>query len=109
MTPVAEEFWGSVIRHLLTMAAGVLVTHGYVAKAGAGAYVEELTGVLLYGLGQAWSSRAVIANRAKMLLALWMPAGATEAQVNTLIAKGAPTPALTTPPDTVPGVPLAKT
>lgn len=109
MTPTAELFWSSVIRHLFAAVAGVLVTHGYVTQVGANAYVEELIGVVLYAAGQLWANRAAYTQRVKMLTALWMPHGTTEACVDEHIAKGLPTPALSTPPNTVPGVPDAKT
>lgn len=104
LSPVAQDFWGSIIRHLLTGLAGVLVAHGYVTQQGASLYVEELIGVAIYGAGQAWSSRAVIWNRVKMLTALWAPRGTTEQQVINHIAEGGQTPAVSTPPTTAPGV-----
>lgn len=108
LSPAALAFWSSVIRHVLTGLGGVLVAHGYVTKTGSDLYIEELIGVVFYGAGQIWSSRRVIWDRAKMLTALWMPRGTTEAAVDAHIARGLPTPAITTPPDTVPGIPSPK-
>lgn len=104
LSPQAAGFWGSIIRHALTGLAAGLVTHGYVSQTGASQYVEELTGAILYGLGQFWANRVVIANRAKMLTALWLHKGATENDVNAMVAIGN-SPSASTPPNTPPGIP----
>ena len=105
-SPSAQAFWGDIVRHLLTSIATVLVAHGYVTQSGAQMYVEEIVGVALYGMGQAWSSRAVWMHRAKLMVALWMSKGSTEAAVVDHIANGLPIPTITTPPTTAPGVPM---
>lgn len=105
LSPVARAFWASLIRHTLSGIAGVLVAHGYVTETGANAYVEELVGVGLYAGATAWSNRAAYWQRVKLLVALMMPKGSTEAQVLAHIASGAPLPSSQTPPSTAPGVP----
>jgi hypothetical protein len=107
MTPTATLFWSSIIRHALAGIGAVIVAHGYATPGNANAYIEELTGAALYVASQMWSNRVALASRAKMLTALWMPRGTTEAAVDAHIAQGLPTPAVTTPPTSVPGVPAS--
>lgn len=109
LSPVALAFWSGVLRHALAGIATLLVAHGYTTQSGANAYVEELIGVLFYAGAQVWSNRAAELARAKMLLAMWLAnrnhLPLTEARLDAHLAQGLPVPALTTPPDSVPGVP----
>lgn len=105
LSPAAQAFWGSVVRHMLTAAAGVLVTHGYVSQTVSHPYVEEMTGVTLQGAVMVWSNRIVYWQQVRALVARAMSASATHtevvAKVNELKAASALpsvfTPATVTP------------
>lgn len=105
LSPTAALFWGSIIRHLLTFVGSALVAHGYVSQTGANAYTEELIGVIINGAVLVWSNRTAYWQRVKMLTALWMPKGTTEHEVDVHLDMGLPTPAISTPVTTIPGVP----
>lgn len=105
LSPTAQLFWGSIIRHLLSMVGGVLVAHGYVTQTGASAYTEELVGVTINGAVLVWANRTDYWQRAKMLIALMLPKGSTENDVIAHIAEQQPIPSILTPPNTTPGVP----
>ena len=109
ISPAAQMFWGSVIRHLLTILGGALVTHGYVTQTGASAYAEELTGMALNSLVLLWANRVAYWGRVKMLIALMLPQHSTENDVNAHLAlhadAGVAVPSVLTPPNTTPGVP----
>lgn len=81
LSPAGQAFFGSIIRHLLTGAAGVLVAHGYVSDTAAHPYIEELVGVTLQGAVMLWSNRVTYWNEIHALLARQMPAGSTAADV----------------------------
>jgi hypothetical protein len=107
LSPAASAFWGSIVRHLLTLIAGMLVTHGYVSQTGANAYIEELVGVALYAGGNVWANRVTYWQQIKHLVARAMPAGTTDTAVNAKVvelkAAGA-LPSVFTPPDVVPSL-----
>ena len=108
LSPAAQMFWGSIIRHLLSFVGGVLVAHGYVTQTGASAYTEELVGVIINGAVLVWSNRTAYWQQIKLLVALMLPKGSTQNDVTAHIASGAVLPVVTTPPDTAPGVPAPK-
>lgn len=86
-SPGAYLFFFSIIRHLLTAVAGMLVLHGYVAAPTASAYTEELTGVILQAAVMAWSNRAVAWEQVRKIVGRNMPKGATDATVNAKVAE----------------------
>ncbi len=107
LSPAAQAFWGSVIRHVLTAVAGVLVTHGYVTKSGADAYTEELVGLALQGAVMGWSNRIIYWQQIRALVGRAMPAGATHTDVVAKVEdlKAAKSlPSVFTPPDTTPAL-----
>lgn len=101
MPPLLQEALMSILRFVLALAAGWFVGHGIWTQAAATTYVE---GAALAILSLAWSQRNVIIQRTKLLVAL-MPGIHTEDAVNAHLAAKLPTPALSTPPSTSPGVP----
>lgn len=81
LSPAAQVFWGSIIRHLLTAIGSLLVAHGYVTKEGASAYVEELVGLAVNGLVIFWANREHYWAIVRQIVARSMPAGTTATQV----------------------------
>ena len=107
LSPAAQLFWGSVIRHVLTGLGGALVAHGYVTQSGATAYEEELVGVLLNGAVMAWANRVHYWQQIRLLVALMHGSTATTQQdvTNIIAAKQAidmPLPAVLTADHAVP-------
>ena len=90
LSPAAQAFWGSIIRHLLTGFAGILVAHGYVSKDGASSYTEELVGIILQAAVMGWANRVTYWNQIRALIGRSLPAGSTavtvDAKVNELVA-----------------------
>jgi hypothetical protein len=105
LSPAAQLFWGSIIRHLLGFIGTAIVAHGYVSQSGASAYTEEMVGVIINGAVLIWSNRVAYWSEIKHLVGRAMPAGTTDvavvAKVNSLAAAKA-LPSVFTPPDTVP-------
>ncbi len=102
MNPIASAAITSVLRWALAIGAGYLVNHGIWTQADATTYVAAAAlGLVALGLSL-WDKYK---TRIKLLTALTMPAGTTEDAVDAHIAAKLPTPSVTTPPDTVPGVP----
>lgn len=105
ISPAAQLFWGSIIRHFLTLVSGVLITHGYVDTSTANTYIEELIGILLYVAVNVWSNRVTYWEQIRKLVARAMPKGTTDIAVNRMVdelavAKALPsvfTPANVTP------------
>lgn len=101
MNPLAQAAITSAVRWALAIGAGYFVHKGIWTSGDATTYVEAASMAVV---SFAWSQRNVIVQRAHFLMALMMH-NATENEVKLAIKAGEPTPALTTPPDTVPGVP----
>ena len=102
MNPMLQAALGSIIRAVLMAGAVRLVDRGVWTQGDAASYVSAAT---LAILSLAWSQRVVFQNRVRFLVALMLPHGATENEVTAVIKSGAVTPSVTTPPDTIPGVP----
>lgn len=105
MNPLMQAAITSILRWAFALGAGYLVHKGIWTSGDAATYVEAAA---LGLVSLAWSQRNMIQQRAAFLMALMMPHGTTENEVKSVIAAGAVTPALTTPPDTIPGVPSTK-
>ena len=86
LSPAAQAFWGSAIRHVLTAVAGFLVTHGYVSQSGANAYIEELVGVILQAAVMGWSNRTVYWQYIHSIVARAMPEGTSATVVDAKVA-----------------------
>jgi hypothetical protein len=93
---------GTFVRAGLIWIASRLVEHGIWAQGDVAGYVAGGTTAIV-ALG--WSLAEKYGARVSKLVALWLPKGSTENDVKAYIADGKPTPAITTPPDTAPGVP----
>jgi hypothetical protein len=108
MNPLITAIIGSWVRAALVAVSAALIQHHVVTSAQG----ESLVGMLftqtmnaLPGLvALAWSYWQKRAARVKFLTAL-MPGPKTENEVLAHIDSHLPTPALDTPPNTVPGVP----
>lgn len=102
MNPILQEALGSILRWLLALGAGYLVKAGIWTGSAAQTYVAAgAIGVLTLG----WSLWQKYKGRVKFLTALTMAPGATENDVNAHISAGKASPVVTTPTDTIPGVP----
>jgi hypothetical protein len=105
MNPILQSALGSLIRWALMLLVPVLIKYGIWSDSDASKYVDAAVIAVLTLL---WSFYQKYKSRVKFLTAL-MPVAVggpqTEAEVDSHIARGAPTPSLTTPVNTVPGVP----
>lgn len=102
MNPILKEAIGSILRKLLTGWAVWLVAKGYWTDAEVSTYVEAAI-VFLFSLAlTVWK---IYGDRVWKMVALTMPVGATENDVKAKIKSGDPIPTITTPPNTIPGVP----
>lgn len=102
MNPLVQEALGSILRFGLAIGAEWLVEHGVWTQGNASIYVTAASlGILSLG----WSFWSKYKSRIHLLTALTMPPGTTEAALRAQIKAGLPTPAVTTPKDSVPGVP----
>ena len=102
MNPLLQEALASIVRSILKLGAGYLVARGVWTQGDATTYVSAAA---LAMIGFGWSYWTTYSSRIKLLAALTMPAGATENQVIAKVASGAITPIVSTPADTIPGVP----
>ena len=93
---------GTFIRAGLIWIASRLVDRGIWEQGDVAGYVAGGTAAIV-ALG--WSLIEKYGARVSKLVALWLPKGSTENDVKDYIALGKPTPSITTPPDTVPGIP----
>ncbi len=96
----------SIIRSGLTFLAGWLVSKGVWTDGAASVYVAGGTIALMTAGWGVWDKRKAYA---RVLLALWMRQGSTYNDLQAAIKSGAPIPALNTPPNTPPGVPMIMT
>jgi hypothetical protein len=112
MDPMVWDFLGVIVRWALTAAGAWLVGHHVLTASQSETYVTAFAHDLVIALpaigGLAWGLWTRYHGRVKFLTAL-MPGVHTENQVNAILKSGAPTPTVTTPPNTVPGVPLPPT
>lgn len=87
LSPAAQAFWGSIIRRVLTIAATLLVAHGYVNQSNANAYVEELVGIIINGAIFVWANRVTYWQKIHELVGHSMPAGVTQEQVSSKVVE----------------------
>lgn len=92
LNPFVKEAAMSILRKVLTGAAGVLVGYGVWSDKEAVSYV---TGLSVFLIAAGWGYMQQKWNRSKLVTSLAMPAGSTEKDVETLINSGAPTPSVT--------------
>lgn len=98
MNPMVQAALGSVIRHVLTLAAGYLVSQGIWSEQDAAGYVAAAS---MVALSLAWSIWQKYGDRLKLLVGLTSPSGTTEAMVELKIAAGVAVP-VATPKDALP-------
>lgn len=98
---------GSFVRWGLAILGGFLMAKGVWTPEQADKFIPALaSGLSLAIVAIGLSIWAKYKDRVSFLAALASPSGTTENGVKALIKSGAPTPTITTPPDTVPGVPI---
>lgn len=109
MNPLISALIASTIRKLLTLLAGVLIAHNIATASQAEGLVQLGVdwglAILPLAISAFWSYANEKGWRVKFLTALWLPEGSTENDVKEIIKSGAVTPTVTTPPDTIPGIP----
>lgn len=93
---------GAILRWILALGAGYLVSHNIWTSADASTYVTAAS-LALISLG--WSQWQKYSARRVLVTALASPFSTTEAAVKAKIASGAIVPTVTTPADTIPGIP----
>ncbi len=107
LSPAAQAFWGDIIRRLLTLVAGALVTHGLVSQSDASAYTQELVGVIL-GLGvTAWGNRTVYWGQIRAIVGRSLPSAASHAMVTAKVddlAAASALPSVFTPETVIPAL-----
>jgi len=91
-----------IARHLLTVAAGVLVSKGLVSSEGTTQFVELGVGVLTFVITIAWSVYQKHNAKKVLVVALAAPPGTTEAEATKKASKGVDVPSVLTPPTVVP-------
>lgn len=102
MNPILQAALASILRWALAIGAGFLVKAGIWTEGDAANYVAA--GALAL-LALAWSLYHKYKTRSKILTALTMPEGSTEDELNTKFLKKEDRPTITTPSNTIPGVP----
>lgn len=110
-SPLFWELCGAIIRWALAVLGAWMVEKHIITADQSEAYVKAFTHDLLLAMPMiaaiAWSVIAKYRTRIKFLAALSMTNLATENEVNAKVKSGALTPSVSTPPDTVPGVPCS--
>lgn len=102
MNPMLQEALVLFFKWALAFGAGWFINHGIWTNAQATIYVAGASiGIVSY----LWLLWGKYKSRMKFLMALTMPPGTTEDEVKAAIQNGASVPTVTTPPNTVPGVP----
>ncbi len=102
MNPLFQQAIGSLLRYGLIGLSAYLVKHGIWSDSLAERFVEAAVPALV---AIAWSFYQKYRARVEKLTALMLPPGSTENDLKAHIKSGEPTPAVTTPPNTAPGVP----
>ena len=109
MDPMVYEFLGVVARWLLTSIGGYLVAHHILNADQSERYVTAFAHDIAFGLpmigGLLWGLWTRYHGRIKLLTAL-SNGPMSENEVKAIIASGQVTPTITTPPSTIPGVPV---
>lgn len=98
MPPLMQEAFASILRHFLTIAAGVLVTQGIWTESQATTYVAAAA-LAVVGIG--WSLYQKYGSRLKLVTALATPSVTSENAIEARVASG-DTPPVNTPKTVVP-------
>ena len=99
MNPLLSEALASVVRSVLKIGAGILVSKGVWSQGDATTYVSAAA-LALVGLG--WSYWTTYAQRQKLLVALTVRPGTTEQEITQRVATGVGIPPISTPANVVP-------
>ncbi len=107
MDPITVEVVGVIVRAFLAYLGGYLVAHHVINDAQNERFIDHFAHLIILSLpaagGVLWGLYVRYRGRKKLLTAL-MPGVHTEDQVNA-IWKSGQTPTVTTPTNSVPGVP----
>lgn len=111
MNPILAQILVGLTQWALAAAGGYLVAHHIITATQADSLTKDLLGHLALALPLLGALALTLWNkyraRVKLLVAL-QPGVHNEDQVNAIIKSGAPTPTITTPSNTSPGVPAIK-
>lgn len=102
MNPMIRDYVVTLIRTLLLAGAGALVKSGLAEE---GSFDELATGLATAIVTIGWALWSKYKARKHLVTALTLPQGSTENDVKAAIKSGV-TPTVTTPSNTVPGVPV---
>lgn len=109
MNPMLLDFLLAIARWALTAAGSALVAHHILTASQDDSFLTAIFAHLALWIPLAGSFVLLLWTRyrarLKFMTALTMPVGSTEAQVTAKMASGVPIPTVTTPTNTVPGVP----
>jgi hypothetical protein len=109
MNPLVKSLIASTVRKILTGIAGALVLKKLMTSDEAEGWIQWAidwaVAMLPLAISSFWSYANEKGWRIKFLTALTQPVGTTENDVKEIIKSGAVTPTVTTPPDTIPGIP----
>lgn len=112
MNPLVKALIASTVRKILTGIAGALVLKNFMTSDQAESWIQWAIDWAIAALplliSYIWSYANEKGWRIKFLTALTQPVGSTENDIKAIIASGATVPTVTTPPNTIPGVPEQK-
>jgi hypothetical protein len=100
MLPIYRDQILGVLRHVLTIGAGMLVTNGYLTTGLVSPELIAGAAVALLTIGM--SAYQKFTARQVLVVALASKTPVSETQVTSKIALGLPIPSVLTPPDVVP-------
>lgn len=109
MSPIILEILGVVARVLLSSLTGYLEARHLITAEQSSKFIDEAMHYLVVGapaiLALAWGVWVRYRGKQKLLVALSSDVKMSENQVNAIVKSGAVTPTVTTPKDSIPGVP----
>ncbi len=107
--PIVLDILGVLARALLSVLSGYLEAKHLITTEQSTKFVDEAVHYVLIGAPAvgafAWGAWVRYHNRKKLVVALGSEKLMTENEVKALIKSGAVTPTVSTPKDTIPGVP----
>jgi len=109
MDPITVEFLGVILRTLLTYVGGFLVAHHVINDADRERYVAHFATEIVLSLpaigALAWGLWVKLRSRKKLLVALSSDVKMSENEAAAIVKSGCVTPTVSTPKNTIPGVP----
>lgn len=112
MNPLLKALIASTVRKLLTGLTGALVLKKLMTTEQAEGWIQWAidwaVAMLPLAVSYVWSYINEKGWRTKFLVTLTQPVGSTENDIKAIINSGATVPTVTTPPNTIPGIPEPK-